>query len=268
MRVLQLFGGGGRNAVQTLIAHRMLPNGDWRDTARVTMWVSSAVRDAHTDRPLKAMLAYGVDYALAFSPPLSLPLDGPRVHLGCARPLGDDAWFVGTCVFVIRSFFQELISATSCRPDCRRHTLGSLAHRGHAPGAANAGGTSWQEENEKSRSQGLRFVQGKHAAVLVMMRLVFEPLRFLLARKLAVADEQWEADEREQLRAANDVAAPARSRTYRALLFATSSFEHVALKKVRVLLEESDYWTVIPESAQTEKWQARASGTPAGWERW
>lgn len=270
-RVLQLFAGRGHKAVQKLTALSMLPNGDWRDRDSICIFVSPAVRASHDDARLKSLLAYGIEYALASRAP---HLYSKHRWTGFDVTL-DALGLLSLCHGILEKAYPKFVE--SFRPATKRPDIeGNLedlpaisdadpgmgappVQLDSAPGEGDQAADVWQQENEKSRRLGLRFVSMGPEAFIILMRLVYEPMRKLLSFKLAVADEDFEAARREAERQAlAGGTSDQHPREYRILLSARSVAEQNALRKLRLLYDEPEMWQLMPESALTEDWAGRA----------
>ena len=85
------------------------------------------------------------------------------------------------------------------------------------------------------------------------MRLLVEPLRELLTGKLEVADQAFEAKQRElELKAMASADVSNSGRSYRIRIAAMNIQERRALAKIHLLYQSEDMWSLMPDSALTE----------------
>lgn len=263
-RVLQVFGGSGRQVVQTLIALHMLPNGDWRDSEYICIFVSPAIRGASEDERLKQLVVFGIEHVMTSS---RLPLYSRARWTGFDLSL-DWLGKLSLCHNLLRETYQKFVAtfgpsgagqphdaAVTIQPgDCEFQAGPTGVDAGLGPADSSAAPSTWQAENDHSRREGLRFVTGPMEVSLILMRLVFEPLRCLMASKLKVSGDVFEAEQREAERVSlMTEGSDAQPRKYRVLLSAMNVAEYHAQDKLSVLMFSQEMWSLLPESAFTLK---------------
>ena len=71
-------------------------------------------------------------------------------------------------------------------------------------GAPVVDGVDWHKVNANHRREALRFTESLPLGDMVIMRLIMEPQRKLLARNFKVGSDQWESEQHALLVAAMD----------------------------------------------------------------
>ena len=130
---------------------------------------------------------------------------------------------------------------------------GGVDHHADAAGQPQAEQSTWQAEQSNHRRLGFEFTSDSPQKYLSFMRLLVEPLRKLLTGKLDVADQAFEAKQRElekKAMASADVSNSGRS--YRIMIAAMNIQERRALAKIHLLYQSEDMWSLMPDSSHTE----------------
>ena len=208
-RAMILFSGRGGRAVQRLLALRLLPNGDWRKPDVIEMYCDRSVRAAYSDDQLKNQLAFGLELAcLNIAPPVY------NRHRWLGMDLSLDA--LGRLSIIhdlLPVVYGRFVQRFGTRPlpahegeqrgpaegergvaiqdqveDENLHAQVGGGQNAAVPGEPQPEQSSWQAEHSMHRKLGFEFTSDGPQKYLILMRLLVEPLRELLASKLEVAD--------------------------------------------------------------------------------
>lgn len=124
-------------------------------------------------------------------------------------------------------------------------------------GAVGAESNKSAAFNDKSRRMAAAWWQSQPFPRMVLMRLIMEPVRVLLAAKLEVSGEAWEKLETSKL--ADRIARGcAPRRDYVVSLAASNSVENECLGKARALMQHSGLWVGLPLVAVSVKMRCLA----------
>lgn len=121
------------------------------------------------------------------------------------------------------------------------------------PSTAGIDQPAWAAINAAHRRLASAWLSGTPLVDLLLMRLVMEPLRQLMAHQFQVASEAWEVDQRARLAKAilRDGGASFADRSYRLSVAAEGDEEAKCLSQLGQLFEQSALWDLFPRSASS-----------------
>ena len=128
-------------------------------------------------------------------------------------------------------------------------------------GAEQDGGVPDHTENERHRSVALDFVKGLPCIVVVIIRLILEPLRMLMQSKLYVSSARWEKRQKAQAATASaasgGTSAPWHGRELRLSVAAGNALERICFERLG-RIDNPVMFTAVPLEHRTEKTAALA----------
>lgn len=115
-------------------------------------------------------------------------------------------------------------------------------------GADCAGEKSWEQQHARFRRRGLHFIlRQAPLTMLMILRIVLEPLRWYLEQLLKLGGNAWETSQR-----AAAIASPTRgARRFRVTVAARGELEDVCISAIRQLLQGDHMWRHIPSASWT-----------------
>ena len=121
------------------------------------------------------------------------------------------------------------------------------------PGAqAAAPPASWAAQNAASRRVAGAWWAAEPAHKIIVMRMVMEPLREMLARRLRIGGRAWASKQAEAAAAAARAGAPP-MRRWPATVCASNELEETCLQQTRRLLEDGEQWELVPRKHWTRR---------------
>lgn len=288
--VLRLFVSHGAQLPMRRILLALCPNGDWRKEA-VECYLPVGKEYSHDN--LVKFVSDGVVSALCASQPVLYK----RARWTGADLSTDCLGILEACHGLLSSTYMRFAASFQHASRARKVLLSqpeglggareqSIRHSaaGVAPDAAaaelpvavlsaagdmdatagqeadpRAAELNWPEINASHRRQGATWVAGKPLGLLMLQRLVMEPLRQLLVRLFEVAGDQWEQTQRcklaEKLKSSS---IKFTDREYRLCIAGQGVDELLFSEQLRALLTNDGFWRHLPFDCHTVEFQALA----------
>ena len=114
---------------------------------------------------------------------------------------------------------------------------------------------SFAEQNARNRLAALTWLNGEPLAELLVVRLVMEPSMAVLRRQLAIASDRWE---RQQASKALPGDGGLGGRDFRILVSARGDLDAQFIRHHQMLANATTLWKVMPSSCLTEYWRCLA----------
>ena len=138
-----------------------------------------------------------------------------------------------------------------CLPEDTRDGAAAAAVLAGAQAAAPPA-SSWAAQNAASRRVAGAWWSSEPAHKILVMRIVMEPLREMLASRLHLGGRAWVGHQAESAAAVAKRGAPPK-RTWPAQVCASNELEERCLQLTRLLLEDGHQWELIPRVHWTRR---------------
>lgn len=282
-KVLQLFCRNGPHATTRRLLLAALPNGNWLNSDRVEVYVRE---DSHNLDPLAIAKVFtsGVIAALCSNRPHLYPR-----HRWCGADLAvDDLGAMECCHRLLSRTYQRFVNHYAGKPlpslmharpfdpggfEDKQDAGDDLQHGGAPnhddagtssgqPSAATASSdaASWAATNAKDRALAANWLSTNPRGLIVLQRLLMEPLRHLLKQQLDIGSDEWEAKQR-MIVARADLAGEPLQRQYRVTIASSLVLESEALVRTRSLYFEPSFWSLLPPECVSVRYRALAFKT-------
>lgn len=276
MLLLKIFLSTGKKRNYKATVLTWLPNGDWRNDSEIEYYPRQGDHEDVINHNMASALT-----SVLFG---SMIHRWPRHRWRGADIATSQIALLCACHGILRPAFEEFMRLSTAvagrRPRAAQDDAGPGARAPLAPIAAGKapapdgsgqgegqpqgdereGRATTAEDNERFRSQAIAFIRTEPLGLLIVIRLVMEPLRRLLDKKLALASARWELHQQacaaRHLRADGIGELSVTSRFFRLGLAADNRLEDDFYERLVALCGPA-LWEVMPHRDCTESMAAQ-----------